>query len=105
MGEEVDLEGDLVAVLGDGVTLGRRDARVVHEDVEVRALGNDTARQGLDLVEVREVGGVRAQSARVDADRGDQTVGGGARLLGGTAVQQHRGTAFGELPGGLVADA
>lgn len=58
VGEEVDLAGDLVAVRGDGVPLGRRHARVVDEHVEVRVLGGDLVRQGLDLVEVGEVGAV-----------------------------------------------
>lgn len=105
VGEEVDLEGDLVAVGGDGVPLGGGHARVVDEDVEVRVVADDAVRHGLDLVEVGEAGGEGAQLRRVDPDGGDEAVGCGLGLLGGAAVQQDGGAAFGELPGGLVTDA
>lgn len=60
VGEEVDLEGDLVAVDGEGVTLGGSDGRVVDENVQARVLPYDGVGQVLDFLQTDEVGGERA---------------------------------------------
>lgn len=105
MREEVDLEGDLVAVDGEGVTLGGGDGRVVDENVEARVVPYDGVGQVLDFLQTGEVGGERSQQGAVDALGGHQTVGCGLGLLCGTAMEKDDRAALGELASGLVADA
>ncbi len=103
--EEVDLQGDFVAVGGEGVAFRGGGGGVVDQDVEVRMLDNDAPRHGLDLLQTCEVRAECAELGRVDACDGDELVRGCLCVFGRAAVDEDGGTALGELPGGLVADA